>query len=608
MSASSESLKCGTNVTGVPGIDSMLQKFTSVAGDACIYGCFLSILYENSIQKYSSLGESITRIGTSMSSFMSRAILDPSLLGGADAALIAQLEQMVQMHLDSVQNAITAGSEAFKGASFSDILWSMAKTTTARYAKVIVMAAIQSMVKEMETELNNRANLLGAIRVQLGDLERGLLDVAQYDWWDKFVEAVSASDQQLRDADRSLSTAYDSAREGNWNSENLEMGQWRLTTAWQQLANAGEIEDFINEIGSDFRTAPYLPFDPAFMPVKASSLWNAMSTIGTSLSSLSDSNSCLIKTTYRLQQLRGFILATEAVVKWLDTKSAMSVSMDVIMNDAIIGGVIESIRSIQADMRRVVEERNRLVAPLSLASWKVDIMAQIQLLKTFGALPTPWGLDAYAQESTAMADLQYLLHTHVPKDGTLAMEDWDFSSTFVSDLVGSIIRSAGDIVSLVANKPQWSANIQSVKSKINQLEIKDATARNMLNMFNGHESDKYDYVLQLLNGSGMDGAATMLERGSIKQLLEATALMSVSAGGALACLSSMFGDRAGMSLEAQSTIEGLYDKQFSDAKAAIRSLNTLPSMQLKNMNILQLQIEDSLNEMAFLSGLAEGGC
>ena len=301
-------------------------------------------------------------------------------------------------------------------------------------------------------------------------------------------------------------------------------------------------------------------------------------------------------------------MAAEGTLKWLDSQAGINMSLDVVMNDAIIQGVVQSIQDIQVDMRRVVAEHNRLVAPVSLASWKVDIKAQIELLKLFHPLPAPWGLQEAAEETTHLADLQALLHSTGEIDYTMTMDEWDFSATFTTDLLASILRSAGDIVSLLSNKPQWNSNIERAQSAIDGLARKDAEAAAMLHGFNGHEDSNYDYILQLLESSGMSGAAKSVKRAMLVTVLESTAVLATSAGSALSCLSSMFGDRAGMSIETQSIIEGLYDAQLSDAKATVRSLSTLPSLQLRSLSVLQMQVNDALNEMAFMSNLSEGGC
>ena len=487
-------------------------------------------------------------------------------------------------------------------------MWNIAKTTIARYGKQIVMAAVQGMVNDMKTELQNRANLLAQIRVSVAKLQNGLNDAAQYDWWEDFIAAVNLSDQQLRLADMELSQAYDSSRDGNWNTDRIEKGQWRLLVAYQKLADAGEIDDLISEIGSDFRSSPYLPFDPAFLPIKQSDLWSALSTISEALDEISTANSCLFKTTLRLQQLRQFIFAAKATLDWLDSQAAINISLDIIMNDAIIASIINTIRSTRLDMRRVINDRNRLTAPASLAVWKVTILGQIELLNTFSSLPTPWGIESYGEEATAIDELNYLLYAHHPKDGVMAMEQWDFSATFVTDIISSILRSAGDIVALISNNGQWNSNITRAMSRISDLELKDTQARNMLNAFSGHDSDKYDYILNLLLGSEMGGAARMVERGDIKGLMEATVYMAVTAGSALSCLSSMFGDRAGMSAQTQQLIENLFDSQYSEARSKVRAINTLPSLQLQSMGALRLQLSDALNQITALSNLSESGC
>ena len=118
MSASSTALSCGTNLTDSPSINRTLSKFANVAGDACVYGCYLSILYENAIQKYADINSDITSIGTSITSFLSRAVLDPSLLGGADEALVAQLQELVNIHLTALQDITSTTAASFSQASF----------------------------------------------------------------------------------------------------------------------------------------------------------------------------------------------------------------------------------------------------------------------------------------------------------------------------------------------------------------------------------------------------------------------------------------------------------------------------------------------------------
>lgn len=604
--ATSDALNCDLDVTGNAEIDDILNKFTVIAGDACIYGCFLSILYEHSVQKFIDAKKAGTEVGAAIISFITRNFADPT--EGAANAILAQLLQMVELYMNSVENLVKTATAAFEGMNFADIVFSIVKSTLARYAKQIVMAAVQGMVKDMEAELINREALLYKIRVSLDKLDMGLSNAAQYDWWTEFVQATQEADVQLNDARRSFSTAYDSSREGNWNTEVIERGQVRLLVALQRLSSVKDIEDLVSELQSDFMGSPYLPFDAMFKPVKAAPLWEALDNIRDALEDLLDDNNCLAKTTFRLQQLRGFILAAEGTLKWLDSQVGINMALDIVMNDAVIGGVVQSILDIQTDMRRVISEHNRLIAPISLATWKIEIKSQVELLKLFGSLPTPWGAEAYGEEGTALAQLQYLLHQHTPSDGVSSMDEWDFSSTFVTDVVAMVIRSAGNIQNLVTNKPQWNSDMARAKSNINKLARKDATAAQMLHMFVGHESDKYDYILQLLETSGMGGAKRLIERAQMISILEATALMSVSAGGALACLSSMFGDRAGMSIETQAAIDSMYDTQLSDAKAAVRSLNTMPSMQFRALGVLQMQINDSLNDIAFISNLMEGGC
>lgn len=608
MSASSSALDCGVDVTNNPGANAILARFTEVTEGACIYGCYLSILYANSIQKYAGMQEAAASIGASIANFMSRAILNPSLLGGLDEAVVSQINQMVEMQVSAITDITSTLSDTYKNTKISDIIFSIAKTTVARYAKQILMAAVQHMVEEMKEEIDNRATLLGIVRARLADLQMALSDAAQYDWWDKFIEAVTAADIQLRDADFTLSRAYDSAREGNWRTEDLERAQWLMTVAWQRLASAGEIEELIDEMGSDFRGVPYLPFDPAFLPVKATALWDAMSNISSAIKDITEANSCLQKTTLRLQEVRAYILATYSVLQWLDSQSGLNVSLDILMNDVVIANVVQAIRSTRSDMTRVVSEHNKLVAPLSLETWKGTIKQQIYYLKNFGLLPTPWGMEAYGEEQAAMSSLEYLLFKHDPGDGVLSLEECDFSSTYVTDIIASIIRSAGDIVSLISNKPGWDANILRATSRIVELETKDGRARDTLNAFTGHDSDKYDYVLNMLNTAGMTGAAMMIERGQVKTILQSMVFATVNAGSALACLSSMFGDREGMDPSKLNFIERMFDAQFAEARSAVRSLDSLPSLQLQTLGVLRLQLQDALNEMTALANLAESGC
>lgn len=606
--ATSDALSCGVDITGDPSVDAFLDKLTDITSIVCIHSCYLSLLYEHSVQKFIDAQDAGVKVGAAITSFLTRVMADP--MEGLSQAVVDQLIQMVELHMDSITNAYGSIATAFEDASFTDILFGMIKTILARYGKQIVMAAVQDMVKQMEGELKNRSDLLYALRVSLDSLEMDLSTAAHYEWWDEFVKAVQLADAQLRDASQSLATAYDSTREGNWDIDNLERGQLRLAVAYQKLASVDDISDLVDEFIGDFRDKPYLPFDSMFRPVEAAPLWGALDNISATLKTMIEDVKCLNKTTLRLQQLRGFIMAAEGTMKWLDSQAGISMSLDIVISDALVGGVVQSIQDIQTDMRRVLEEHNRLVAPISLGAWKSQIKSQMEILKLLNItkLPKPWGMDAYGEEGTQLTDLQALLHSTGGIDYTMTMDEWDFSATFATDVLASIIRSSGDIISLISDKPQWNSNMERAKSIMDALARKDAEAATMLHAFSGHEDSNYDYVLQLLESAGMMGAVRSIERGMLVNVLQSSAMMATSVGGALACLSSMFGDRAGMSIETQAAIDGIFDAQFSDAKAMVRSLNTLPSLQLRSLSVLQMQIDDVLNEMAFISNLAEGGC
>jgi len=608
----SKALGCGMDITGDANVDHLLNQFTNVANDACIYGCYASILYEHSAQKFIDAKKAGTDIWVAISNFLTRNAVDPT--EGMSMALIDQIKSMAELYANAATNAASAAANAFKDQSWTDILFGLIKTVLSRYGKQIIMAAIQSMVDEMESEIQNRSDLLTQMRTSLDRLESALEVAAQYDWWDEFVQAVQEADLELADARRNFSRAYDSSKQGNWDTTNIDRGVLRLSVARQKLSSAKDVQDFVLEWEGGSLEKPYLPFDSMFRPVKAAPLWGALDIVSEELKAIKSSWECLGKTTLRLQQLRGFIMAAEGTIKWMESQVGINMSLDLVMSDAVIGGVVNSIADIQRDMRRVLEENNRLTAPVSLAAWKTEIKSQVELLGAlgikdggWGELHAPWGMEAHGEENTALEDLQRILHSN-GNIYVMTMDQWDFSATFVSDIVGQIMRSAGDIVSLVANKPLWNANLQRAKTSINQLAQKDSEAVAMLHSFSGHESDKYDYLLQLMDSAGMDGAKTMAMRAQMINIMQATTIMGVGAGGALACLSSMFGDRTGMSVEAQAAIEEMYDTQLSDAKATVRSLNILPSLQLKSLNVLQMQINDALDEMALISNMAAGGC
>lgn len=583
-------LQCGGPPVG-GDYETVSNLVSNVVGDACFYGCFVSALYNSAIIRYSNVQGTLTGVVQSVITLGKLMLREP---GRWTEDQLDYIEDMV----GTFENFLSGSIQQIipDDLNFSDVMWSMLKTMVCRYGEVMLLAAVQELVYKLRAELNNRSILLGNIVDKLKQLESDLDNLSEYDWWKEFVEAVDAANLNLGIAQQELHRAYTNAQYGQWDRQHTDMAQWRILASIQKLASSGMVGELLTIFSDVLKGRGYDPMDPAFFSANSSNVLDAIDSLGSTLNGLKEDYDCLLRTTGRIKYYKALITAAESGLSYLSSSQYIGTALDVLLGDNIIWTIATRISEIRADMRDVVTNNRRIVAPIHAAQWRNELMGHLMALKTFSSIPQPFNLPSYATNEEAKNALSYILHPHSPPDGLLSLDELDFGIPQIQQVLGRLIATTGNLTSLFLRHEQWSIEMGRVRSDIGRLRDKDAQAANMLKSFSGYENEKYDYVISILQSSGWTAAKKMLESGMISGFINMSITAVTSGTTLFECLSGVLSSMgedippeftAGLQLQ----IARIQDEEMSDALASARAATKLPALQFKVISGLQSELQ-----------------
>lgn len=583
-------LQCGGPPVG-GDYETLSNLVSNVVGDACFYGCFVSALYNSAIIRYSNVQGTLTGVVQSVLTLGKLMLREP---GRWTEEQLDYIEDMVGTFTNFLEGTIQQIIP--DNLNFSDVMWSMLKTMVCRYAEVMLLAAVQELVYKLRTDLDNRAILLGNIVNKLNQLESDLNDLSEYDWWKEFVEAVDAANLNLGVAQQELYRAYTNAQYGQWDREHTDMAQWRILAAIQKLASSGMIGELLTLFSDVLKGRGYDPMDPAFFSAHASNVLDAIDSLGSTLGDLKEDYDCLMRTTSRIKFYKALIMAAEDGLDYLSSNQYIGVALDVLLGDNILWTIATRIGEIRADMRDVVLNNKRIVAPIHAADWRNELQGHLMTLRTFSSVPQPFNLPSYATNEEAKSALNYILHTHNPPDGLLSLEELNFGIPEIQQVLSRLIATTGNLTSLFLHHDQWSFEMNRIRSDIGHLRDRDAQASNMLQTFSGYENEKYDYVTGVLKNAGWTAAKKMLESGMIGGFLNMSIIAVTSGSTLFECLSGVL-SKMGEDIPPEFTsglqlqVARIQDEEMSEALASARAASMLPALQFKVISGLQSELE-----------------
>lgn len=590
----SDSLAC-TN--GLPGTQNDLTgQLADISSDVCYYGCFATLLYEAASQKYINTQSAINQTVANIVTIGNRMLQTPGEWGELETEFAENL-------LNSLQSIITTSgqqvSSATQGQSFNQILWGMLKGIVCRYSREMLLAASQGMVDDMEEALDERKTHLGILEQQIDVLKSALETLAQYDWWDDLVEAITKANQNLAVAEREVGRAYREAAYGQWDKEHVDMGYWRIAVAWQALSDEDKVAEFISEFGQTIKDKPFNPFDPAFFRGSADTLTSQLNAIGEALQSIEENHNCIVRLSTKLQMLRNLLILADTTLGFLNSNDYPGFALDVMLGDNTLRQLLDGVRRIRAQMKDVVENRRRTLAPVYVTSWRTELYADMLILKNFQNVPQPFGLPVEATDEQGSNELSYLVHPHVPNDNVLSLSEKDFGVGKVQTLLAKLIASAGNLGTLIANREQWENGLRDVQAEIMKLKSADARTMGLLETFTNYDSPKFGYVLDMLGQSGWQSAEKLLETGRVQDFLNLTLSGAVSVNTLSQCLGGILGmDLWPLGIKIE--VDKIQDELEADAIAQIRSIVSLPSIQFRALTMLQAMMEDLQGQMQTL--------
>lgn len=581
-----------------------LEQFVNIVSGVCFYGCLVSLIMEATQQRWTSLATVYQRTVQSVITLGKRFLGDPT--GSPEAQNLMDCFENLMNGIGSTYSTLI--TQQPQNQSLEGVIWSMAKTMIARYSSEMIMAACQDMVDKMKADLAESETHLSLLEQDVNELQSAIEDLLEYDWWDDFVDAVNAAYLSLGTAKQELESAYVNASGGTWQRENVDNAQYRMAVAWQRLATDSETQEMLDEFGgyTDL-TRPYNPFDPAFFRGSGKSMMASMNRLSTAVDNIKSRHDCLYKLSIRLQMYKNLLTLANEALGYIGSDRYAGFALDIMLGDDLLHTMITHVKMVMNEMHDVVENEKRLVAPFYATSWRNEIHADMEILKTFQSVPQPFNLPSLMIEQDSLDDLHYLLFPHDPKDGLQSLSEIDFSVSALQAILGRLMATAGNFGMLLAYRGQWQEDMNEVRDSIRDRRDTQARAQALLEKFDGYESTRFDYVLNLLRNSQMESAAKLLETGRITDLLSLGVMAAAATTTLSECLAPIIGGE-GLSLGLSIRLEQLQAEEQSDIVARMRASLNLPSLQFKALMGLQTELQGIDARIAELNSLNQEIC
>lgn len=592
-----------------------LESLSQVAGDVCFYSCFFTSLLSASTIQYEGLVSAATRMGNSFLALVRytlEQVIDLTETSGT----------IFQTIIDGLQELATNGYQSVSGVlggydDFAAALWAFIKGEVSRYFQPLLLASVQRMVTNLESELTNRATLLQQIELKLTTLQAQINALAQYDWWDKFCENVIAASRAIRNADREVQNARLDANTGVWDPTRLGRAENHMLLAWRLLSSDDAFNELLTEIGDQIGAEaagqpPNRPFEWSFRSQVAQPFMDDLQAVADTLEELKADYDCLFRISSRMYSWQVFIVMAASTLNTLraaaEHNPLLGMGIDFAVNDDILEHIHDSLFTTFDQMRDVVENQRRASAPIYNMQWRNDLKTNVLLLTALGAIPDPFGIDFVASTTQAADQLNYIVYPHVPIDRVRSLSEYDFAANRLGIMLETFIVTVGHIEELMSEHATWNRRFQDLRNMVRNVKRSDQRCLDLLQGFTGYEDPKYDYIMDMLNNAGWSGAARYLETGQLEGLLHLAVTELGLSTLAVECISNSVAQMLNDSSIAMRVNAILEDVKAEDV-VSNRSAISLPAFQFKAFLAITNRInevEARIAEISDLQGLVCG--
>lgn len=579
------------------GSTNILNTLNQAAGDICFYGCFAAVLYQTALSRYESVSSDITDAGTTFTALMQQIMQAPERWGNIGLDQLNQLQEMVS----SVVNNIGAIGSAFEGKNFAEIMWTYLKSFVARYANHITLGAAQSLVNQLEGELESRSNKYSILDQKLLKLMQALEALVGYDWWDEFEAAVIRAKTDISRADYDLGRAAIGITTGNWDRDNISKAQARLMLAKSGISSVDMIGQTVKELTQAFTSGDPFAFRwDAGRSIKQDFI-NDMVALGTVIEEVRQIITCLTLQSKRIEILSSLITSIYSLMMTVEGHISLNTAIDVQVDTSIIQETRDGIKSMHTEMESVIENEDRISAPGYLTAWHAALSTYISGLEMVNVYPSttyldPLGITGYTDDSIAISKLSIVVNAIADMEEPRAL-------TFVEE----IVRTSGDWVRLMSNRRSWQDRMGQIQTELRSAAVKDGQVISSCRTFAGYDNEYYNYVIDTLDDMGWKSAKQALERGQVTQLLN----MSIHAAAAFSvgvdCISSLLGgvpNDAGIAL----ALGEEFNKLQAESIVSIRAPAMLPAFQFEIIMSLGAKLGETRSQLNRILSLQEGVC
>lgn len=602
------------SMRGIPGSQQILGMLSNAAGDVCFYGCFAAVLYQAAIQKGISLNDQLARVLSATQRTVQQLLRAPGYFGEIGVDFLNQISQL----LDDIASGTLSGKQ-WQQLNFPSAAWAFFKSYIARYAREIVLAAIQKMDDEMIDMFEKRANRCALLDQEIQKLMAELEALAGYEWWDDLARAIQEARQRLGQSFNELQRVQVGVATGSFDRRQGEAADGHLLVAYSRLSDVDDLGNLIESLGkSALDGLSGDPFTFSYSgPEPKAILRDALKhlrMVGEHVKDIQDHWGCLMRISHRIDVLKSNIQSAAQVVDSLNRNGVqMGVSVDVLFGDATVNSIMEGILRVMTEMEGVVERVDRVGAPAYVASWRGQIAVWIQSLNTLNILPNlPFasglGLEGMTEDNEAVNELKYMLYPHDPTDGYQSLSEMDVSLGSLMGLMERFIRSTGDFGRLLGDRDSWRQHVDQVRSGLREVVGRDRNAKRMCEHYSGNESDVFDWIYGAINGMGWRSALELLSRGMVIDLL------SLSISEAVQDLSTLMSCLEGLQMSysgsagVKAKLEKLSQEQQAQTLLALRSSATLPAYQFRVLNLINDKLQEVEQDLAQINDMASVAC
>jgi len=586
----------------------------SAAGDVCFYGCFAAVLYQATLQKSVRLQETRDRVLDATRRTIQQLLKAPGYYGEIGVEFLNQLNRLV----DDISIGATSGKQ-WNQLSFPSAAWAFFKSYIARYAREIVLAAVQKMDDEMIDLFEKRANRCALLDQEIQQLMAELEGLSGYEWWDDLVRAIREAKQRLGQSYNELNRVQIGVATGSFDRRQGEAAQAHMLVAYSRLSDVDDLGRLIGSLGqAALNAVGGDPFEYDYSgPEPKNALRDALKRLrlaGDHIKAIQEHWGCLLRMSNRIDRLKADIEAAARVVDALNRDGIqMGVSVDVLFGDATVQSVMEGILRVTEEMEAAIARMDRVGAPALVASWRGQIAVWMQGLNTLNVLPTlpgasGLGLGGMTEDNEGVNELKYMLYPHDPRDGYQSLSEMDITLGSLVDLMERFIRSTGDFGRLLGDREAWRQRVDQVRSGLRDVVGRDRNAKRMCQHYNGNESDVFDWIYGAIDGMGWRAALELLSRGLVIDLLSLSISEAVQDLPTLmSCLSGLqvaYNGNAGV----KARLEKVSQEQQAQSLLALRSSATLPAYQFGVLSMIKDKLTAIEQELAQIGEISEVAC